>query len=512
MTRIGWPAAGGSANKPCGNRRRARNDGTMSSDSDHQPGPGLLIAVTGTPGTGKTRLLAELAGWHGTRHGRTEGFIAVAGPRAAPDEGAADYRLQLLGSGEEVPWLRRDESLCPPYRFDETTRARLHAWADALPADCPLVLMDEFAKFEARGEGLLPLWPAVRRAAPRIVVLAVRGGLVAEIEEKLGQRFDLRISANAPDALEQLQRACADFGEWTRLGLFGGAAGGIEMTAGSALHAAKIPLRGLMLSSLQGAMMTFTGFGLARPGRVIWVPFISAGLKALSPAGNRLRPMLAICMQGLLYGTAVQFAGWNFFGVTLGGALIGAWAATQGIVLQLLLLGGELVKAYDSMVLWLADNWGVTAPGLPWLIAGWALLHALAAGGVTAVAWRLRAPPKKLRDLIDRETARITATPAVAGAAPARPRSRWRTAARDFFRWQFWLPMLVVAAIMLAAGRSWEAVAWLVLRFFAVGIVLLALVSLLRPARWAAQLRRLGWWGPAHAVGSAFARRTGGRR
>ncbi|MCW5548527.1 MAG: hypothetical protein KIT44_06140, partial [Opitutaceae bacterium] len=83
----------------------------MSSAPTTPAGPGLLIAVTGTPGTGKTRLLAELAAWHGTRHGRTEGFIAVAGMRAAIDEGAADYSLQLLGTGEELPWLTRDESL-----------------------------------------------------------------------------------------------------------------------------------------------------------------------------------------------------------------------------------------------------------------------------------------------------------------------------------------------------------------------------------------------------------------
>ncbi|MCW5550414.1 MAG: hypothetical protein KIT44_15735, partial [Opitutaceae bacterium] len=351
-------------------------------------------------------------------------------------------------------------------------------------------------------------WPRVCAAQPRIAVLAVRAGLEEAIEEKLGQRFDLRIDAGAPEALTRLQRACADYGEWTRIGLFGGAAGGIEMTAGSALHAAKVPLRGLMLSSLQGAMMTFTGFGLAQPGRVIWVPFISAGLKALSPAGNRLRPMLAICAQGALYGAAVQALGWNFLGVTLGGALIGAWAATQGFVLQYLLLGGELVKAYDTMVLWLAEHWRIAAPGLPWLIGAWALLHALAAGGVTATAWRLRAPPKKLRDLIERETARVNE----ANPSPAARPSKWRRVLRDFSRWQFWLPLLVVSAIMLAAGRSWEAVAWLLLRFLAVGFVLLALVSLLKPARWAAQLRRRGWWGPALAVGGAFERRTGGRR
>jgi hypothetical protein len=51
-----------------------------------------------------------------------------------------------------------------------------------------------------------------------------------------------------------------------------------------------------------------------------------------------------------------------------------------------------------------------------------------------------------------------------------------------------------------------EAVAWLVLRFAAVSLVLLALVSLVRPARWGERLRRLGWWGPAVALAGAIDR------
>jgi hypothetical protein len=41
--------------------------------------------------------------------------------------------------------------------------------------------------------------------------------------------------------------------------------------------------------------------------------------------------------------------------------------------------------------------------------------------------------------------------------------------------------------------------------------VLLALLSLLRPARWAEQLRRRGWWGPALAFSGALRRRDSGR-
>ena len=59
----------------------------------------------------------------------------------------------------------------------------------------------------------------------------------------------------------------------------------------------------------------------SHPGRVVWVPFISGGLKALSPAGNRVRPMIAIIMQGLLFGGTVQGLGWNFLAIGLGGAL-----------------------------------------------------------------------------------------------------------------------------------------------------------------------------------------------
>jgi hypothetical protein len=62
---------------------------------------------------------------------------------------------------------------------------------------------------------------------------------------------------------------------------------------------------------------------------------------------------------------------------------------------------------------------------------------------------------------------------------------------------------------MLTTGRPLESVGWLVLRFLAVSVVLLALVSLVRPARWADGLRRRGGWGPALALADAIDRREG---
>ena len=465
--------------------------------------PRLLIAVTGGPGTSKTRLLAELAASQLARGQRVEGVLAIAGPRRAPNVGANEYWLRIIGTEQELSWAVRDESLTPPYHFEPETENKLRIWADRLRAEppTPLLVLDEFSKFEAKGKGLMPLWPTLVAAGPHIVVIAVRQGFVTNIEEVIGRRFDLRIFATAPDALEQLQRACADFGEWTRLGLFGGAAGGLEMTVGSALHAAKIPLRGMAMSSLQAAMMVFAGNGLSQPGRVIWVPFISGGLKALSPGGSRVNPMIAIIMQGLLFGVTVQTLGWNLLAIGLGGALVGAWAALQGFFLQYLLLGDELVRAYDTAMLWLADKWHITAPGLPWLVGAWTALHAAVAAGIALTAWRLRHPPAMLQNIIERETAHSVAT----DSAPPFPRG-WLGRLREFGRWQFWLPLLVVTTILLGSGRSWESVALLVLRFVTVGCVLIALVSLLRPARWAEQLRARGWWGPAVALSGALNR------
>lgn len=451
--------------------------------------------MTGGPGTGKTNLLAELARTQAARGQRVEGVLALAGRRTAHGQGAEDYWLRIIGTEEDLSWAVRDESSNPPYQFEPETERRLRVWAEQLAPRPSLLLMDEFGRLELNGRGLMPVWPQIVAARPQIVVISVREELIESVEQLLGRKFDLRVPADSPEALARLSRATEDYGEWTRLGLIGGAAGGIEMTAGSMLHAARLPARGLLMCSLQGAMMTFAGFGLAQPGRVIWVPFISAGLKALSPAGSRVRPMIAICMQGLLYGGAVQALGWNVFGVAVGGALIGAWSAIQGFLLQYLLLGGDLLRAYDTIVLWLAEKWELTAPALPWLVGAWALFCALVASVVALTAWRLRAPPEALRKLIDREK-----TGAIAGT---RAGGRFR----EFAHWQFWLPLAVVSVILLAVGRPWESVAWLALRFAAVGFLLMTLVSLVRPARWAERLRRLGWWGPALALGGAFSRR-----
>lgn len=344
---------------------------------------------------------------------------------------------------------------------------------------------------------LIERWPALVEAD--IVLCALSREGVAAAERELGRSFDLQVDATEPGAAATLRAACADFGEWTRLGLWGGAAGGVEVGVGSALHALRVPLRGLALCSTQAAMLTFASQGLQRPGRVAWVSFIAAGLKAFSPGGGRLRPMAAITLQGALYAGCVQVIGRNLAGLALGGALIGVWAALQGFFLQYLLLGTDLIVAYDRVVEWLATRWQIVAPSMPVVLAAWAALHMAAAAASALVAWRLRTPPRRAQELLARDDAAMSA-PAATRSWPAR-------IGREFLRWQFWLPFVVVAAVLTASGGSGEHIAWLALRFVAVGFLVVTLLSLVQPAWLAERLRRRGWWGPALALQAARRRR-----
>lgn len=459
--------------------------------------PDLLIAVTGSP-EDCTRALAALATELSSR-GQSVGGLLAVGSEDKRDAGL--HRVQLLGEPSDDT-IREREVAPSPGRVDAHSRGRLSAWAGGLSARprLDLLLLDAGDGDAAGEDGHLSLWPDLVAAAPRIAVVAVRTDEIERAQQRLGRRFDLCLAAADPATLGRLRAACLEFREWTHLGLWGGAAGSVELTLGSALHAMKIPLRGAALCSIQAAVLTFASASLAQPGRVAWVAFISSGLKAFSPGGGRVRPMVAIAVQGALFGAIVQLFGWHIFSVALGAVAVGAWAALQGFLLQYLLLGDELVAAYARVVRWLAENWQVHAPSMPVLLVAWSALHALAAAGAAVAAWRIGRPPRALQHLVATPAA-PTASPLACGNQTA---SLARRVAREFARWPFWVPLVLVGVVLLLSGRPWEDIFWLIVRFVAVGAVLFAVLSLFRPAVVVGSLRRRGWWGPAAAFAEAL--------
>ncbi|MBD3335971.1 MAG: DUF2478 domain-containing protein [Candidatus Eisenbacteria bacterium] len=464
----------------------------------------LLIAVTGPVGAGKTTLLATLAEWSRTQGLEPDGFVARAIDRDEPQRGAVRYDLEWVADGRTMPFAERGGSDRPHYVFRQDTLAAARDWAAALRANPPrpLIVLDEFGPLEARGAGHARLWPDLARAEPEVVVIAVRSELLQPVAARLGRRFDLVIDAGNPGAWERLRSACREHRDWMRIGGYGAGAGGIEMSLGSALHGMRVPLRGLILSSVQASVMTVAGSGLGRRERVVWVPFLAAGLKALSPAGSRLRPMLAITVQGILYGGAVWSLGWNVLGVGLGGWLIGAWSAAQGVVLQWLLVGDQLLRAYDALTGWVSRTLHVGAPGLWAAVGVWIALCGGAASMATLITWRRRTLPRRFIDLMGRRLEGLR-------DPDAPPPSRRRAALlglRDLARPVFWAPLLVIAAVILAAGAPWGDAFWMAVRAVAIGFVVFTAARSFEPRRLAAWLRRRGRWGPAEALERAIGR------
>jgi nucleoside-triphosphatase THEP1 len=473
----------------------------------------LLIALTGPIGSGKSTTLEALAGWASSEGLRTEGFVQRAlGVRGRRRQGAPGYALVHLATGDALPFAEREFDEAGRgrgYRFHAPALAEAHQRvAEALTSTPPdLLLLDEFGREEAAGGGHVGLWPQVAEAAPGTVVLAVRQGWIPQVEAALGRRFD-RVLTLPPgegpardEALQELRALVLEERDWARVGLYGAGSGGFEWSVGSALHAIRLPLRGLALSSTQAAVMVFAGAGLGRRSRVVWVPFIAAGIKALSPAGSRVRVMMAITIQGLLFGGGTRLLGWNPLGIVVGGALVGAWAAAQGLLLQYLLVGSDLLRAYETVISWVLQRWSVGMPGIALLLGGWVGSWALVSGTVSLVAWRKGVLPARLSDALDRGASGLRWEEPAPSAVSALGRGL-----RDILRPVFWIPVMIVVLILLSAGATWERAFWISARALTVGVVLFSLVRAFDPRGFVRWLRNRGHWGPAVAFERALRR------
>ena len=462
----------------------------------------VLIAVTGPVGSGKTRLLTSLAEWAGENTKQVDGFVAIGHDRPDPEKGAREYVLQQLASGAQLPFAGRDESQSPPYRIEQKSLDLLSAWAESLSGRHPLslLIMDEFGPLEARGGGHASYWGHIQKAHPEVVVIAVRENVVREVETRLGLPFDVVVDVTSPNASDNLRSLILHHSDWIRVGQFGAAAGGFEATVGSALHETRIPMTGLFMSVVQSLVMMFAGDRLSNRGRVMWVPFISAGLKALSPYGGRLRPMLAITVQGFLFSLSVTLLGWNVVGIIVGGWFVGAWAALQGIILQYILIGDNLFPALDVMIRWMAGHLHLEVPGVITLIIIWTVFSGSISAVVTLVAWlRRHRLPSRVSAMLAKGTGGITRD-----VGTLSMKNALKTGLRDLTRPFFWAPVVVIALIIVLSGSSWEQAVWVAVRALTVGWVLFSLARLFDPRKLAGWLQRRGHWGPAMALSRAL--------
>jgi hypothetical protein len=343
--------------------------------------------------------------------------------------------------------------------------------------------LDEIGKFEAQGGGHAWMLAELEHKEPKVVVLAVRREFLSAIEKLRGVRFDRVLDATDADLEIKLWSCLKQHEDWRAVGIWGGASGIFEATVGTSLHALQAPFRGQILSGVQAALLAHVGLRLQEPARMGWIGLIAAGLKSLSPAGNRLRPMLAISVQSCLFGMTMGFIRNPKISIPMGGALVGLWSFGQGLILQWLLVGNDLGRAYHQF----QKQSGLDGLGLEMFLAGLAMLAALW-GMVCAI---------------------------LGGTGRWKPWTRWSGNAGNSSKGRWisglivWLPVAVIAWFVWLATGDLSAVGWLVLRTVCVVWILWATMRSFRLDRMTVWMQKKGLWGPAYAAKEALKLKKG---
>jgi len=125
----------------------------------------------------------------------------------------------------------------------------------------------------------------------------------------------------------------------------------IEIGLGSFIHGMRIPFGGHALSLYQTYFLTRSSrdgekFGVEKKAPAL-ISNVAAVLKSLSPAGNKLGPMLSISAQGLLFTLGIRLFGTRLVGYLVGGILMGLWAFVQPLITYLVFFGTDLYRAFE---------------------------------------------------------------------------------------------------------------------------------------------------------------------
>jgi nucleoside-triphosphatase THEP1 len=444
-----------------------------------------IIGITGTPGSGKTHVLAQLIAYLSRTGKPFDGFLSVAENRICQTSGASRYVLHFSVTDFQIELCHRVDSGNPPYKFNDVAWQSTDDWLsdiESAPTKPTILILDEFGKLEAKGNGFAHYWQRVYALRPQLIVLSVREGYKSELEATLGFTFDLMLKADDPTVPDQLIRCCETIEDWQKLGRYGAGAGAVEMSLGSALHASRIPFRGVPLAIMQSLILFFGGNTLMRPFMVVWVSYIAAALKTLSPVGNRIRPMLAIMMQGSLFGLSVKFWGWNTAGIGVGAWLIGAWAVLQGFIFQYLLFGIALFTAFTEVQQWIWHKTGIMIVSLPLLVAMTSIIAGSASAALTLFFYFRKKLPAIIHNVLSsnddgyRRANDLTPKPGV-----------FQRIWFEYRQKAFWIPMVLMLVLLILSGTAISDVTMVIARACGILTAIMVLFSFLKPTK----IRRL---------------------
>jgi hypothetical protein len=251
-----------------------------------------------------------------------------------------------------------------------------------------------------------------------------------------------------------------------RIGKYAATQSFAEIGLGSVFHSLHVPLGGHFLSLNQGLILILACKGpeMTRRRAVsvsVGISSIAALMKALSPAGKRLMPMIAIGSQGLLFSAGPAILGLNLLGCILGMTLLSFWGFIQPLLMAYLLFGQTFFQAVQKLWYGMATAVGIPIEAGVWILVTGVGVKVLLAIAVAITTWKAseRFEEKYLRQI---ETAwNKTARSSLSGHSRLDEKQVGPLlgSLRDLFNPWFLISFtLCVAFVLLTAEPAWEYV------------------------------------------------------
>lgn len=243
------------------------------------------------------------------------------------------------------------------------------------------------------------------------------------------------------------------------IGHYGALLATIEIGLGSLLHSFKFPLTGFFLSLNQGYLLCRICIKTQQKSIPLSVSNIAAVLKSLSPAGNKLGPMLSLSMQGLLFNLGILI-GIHPLGLCLGMILLSIWSFIQPLVTYYLFFGENLIFSLEFFYEKTLPFHGIDKKNLWWILLIFIFSKMILAVLLALIAWKNKGESEFQEKLTKIKSSQKNQTG-----------SPLRLAIGDLIRPMFLLSLILTGVFVYFSSHSLAQTIWYLLRPIAIGFI-----------------------------------------
>ena len=169
--------------------------------------------------------------------------------------------------------------------------------------------------------------------------------------------------------------------------IFGVLWGLLEITLSGLLKSFRLPISGLILSSLAVMILLGTKFFARSPGTILMMGMIAGFMKLLSMGAIICAPFLAIITEALLAEIIVTLFGINRMTYIISGVLIVGYVTLHPIISNHLIFGRDIYTQYLQIFLSIKKSLQLTTQNLTASIVVYTFVHLLFGFIFGWIAW-----------------------------------------------------------------------------------------------------------------------------